>query len=65
METFLEQLDMSNLKTLIENDSDYDDEFAFGCSEKQSQGGMSMKGSHSVKSNTRSPKNKYKRPSIQ
>ena len=62
METFLETLNMSNLKTMIENDSDYDDELAFGCSEKQSQGGMSMKGS--VKSNTKSPKNKYRRPVI-
>ena len=34
METFLETLNMSNLKTMIENDSDYDDELAFGCSEK-------------------------------
>ena len=30
MESFLESIDMTNLKTMIENDSDYDDEVDMG-----------------------------------
>ena len=64
MEEFLESLDMTNLKTMIENDSDYGDEGDFGvasvCDDKASQSAFS--------NNIKSPKtatNNYKRPTFQ
>ena len=52
MESFLESLDMTNLKTIIENDSDYADEpEADTGNEKMSQSATSVQYSYSVKSN--------------
>lgn len=66
MEEFLKTLDMSNLKTMIENDSDYGDEADMVvCNDKVSQSATSMNCSQSAKSNIKSPKNKYKKPTFQ
>ena len=64
MESFLESLDMSNLKSIIENDSDYADEVEPNDgNEKMSQSATSVQYSYSVKSNNiKSPKYKYKKP---
>lgn len=52
MESFLESLDMTNLKTIIENDSDYADEpEEDNGNEKVSQSATSVQYSYSVKSN--------------
>jgi hypothetical protein len=65
MEEFLDSLDMTNLKTMIDNDSDYGDEADVGaCNEKLSQSATSMNCSQSVKSNIKSPKNKHKKPTF-
>ena len=43
MEQFLDQIDMSNLKTMIENDSDYGDEADLGAgADKVSQSATSI-----------------------
>ena len=75
MEEFLDSLDMTNLKTMIENDSDYGDEVDMGVAsvidEKviSHQSATSMNCSQSAKSNNiKSPKttsNNYKRPTFQ
>lgn len=66
MEEFLGSLDMTNLKTMIENDSDYGDEDDIVvCNEKMSQSNTSINCSQSMKSNIKSPKNKYKKPTYQ
>ncbi len=63
MESFLESIDMENLKSMIANDSDYDDEVDMAAyNERMSQ--TSEIGSKSAKSNIKSPKNKYKRPTF-
>lgn len=64
MESFLDSIDMDNLKSMIANDSDYDDEVDMDAyNERISQ--TSEIGSKSAKSNLKSPKNKYKRPTFQ
>ena len=67
MEEFLGSLDMTNLKTMIENDSDYGDEDDIVvCDINMSQSNTSMINcSQSMKSNIKSPKNKYKKPTYQ
>lgn len=61
MEQFLESLDMSNLKTMIENDSDYGEEADLGVgADKVSQSATSLL-SQSVKSNIKSPKAQYRK----
>ena len=67
MEEFLGSLDMTNLKTMIENDSDYGDEDDIVVSNvNMSQSNTSMINcSQSMKSNIKSPKNKYKKPTYQ
>ena len=50
MEEFLSSLDMSNLRDMIANDSDYGDEVDFvPCNEKMSQSATSMHDSRSTK----------------
>ena len=60
METFLETLDMNNLRTMIENDSDYGDEVPAVSSlivnDKMSQSATSILCSQSAKSPLKSPK---------
>ncbi len=63
MESFLESIDMEGLKNMIDNDSDYDDEVDMGAyNECMSQ--TSELCSKSAKSNIKSPKSKYKRPTF-
>ena len=65
MEQFLSQIDMGNLKSMIENDSDYGEEVDMAaCYDQVSQSGVSMKLSQSAKSNIKSPKHKYKKPTF-
>jgi hypothetical protein len=53
---------MSNLKSLIENDSDYGDEIGLGaCPDRVSQSGLSVKLSQSNKSNIKSPRSKSRK----
>ena len=64
MESFLDSIDMDNLKSMIANDSDYDDEVdMYAYNERISQ--TSEIGYKSAMSNLKSPKNKYKRPTFQ
>ena len=69
MEQFLESVDMSNLRTMLENDSDYCDEVDMVAgTDKASQSATSHQYSQSVKSNMKSPMTKqqsYKRPTFQ
>ena len=67
MEDFLASLDMTSLKTVFENDSDYGEEEDMGmCHDKISQSGTSFNCSQSAKSNIKSPKNNaYKKPAFQ
>ena len=59
METFLQTLDMSNLRTILENDSDYGDEIDMvGVNDRASQSATSHQYSQSVKSNMKSPMHK-------
>ena len=56
---------MGNLKSMIENDSDYGEEADMAvCYDRVSQSGVSMKLSQSAKSNIKSPKGKYKKPTF-
>lgn len=65
MESFLESIDMDNLKSMIANDSDYDDEVVdMGAAFNERMSQTSEIGSKSAKSNIKSPKNKYKRPTF-
>lgn len=62
MEEFLDRLDMTNLKTMIENDSDYGEEEHEIANDVVSSSVHSMQMSQSAKSNNKSPKKAYKKP---
>jgi len=64
MEEFLDKLDMTNLKTMIENDSDYGEEVHDVVNDVISMSGRSIQHSQSAKSNNKSPKKSYKKPSF-
>ena len=62
MEEFLEKLDMNNLRSMIENDSDYGDEEPGAANDVISSSVQSMQFSQSGKSNNKSSKKLYKKP---
>lgn len=65
MEEFLQTLDMSNLKVMMENDSDYGEEVDMAtCNEAISVSAASISVSQSAKSGIKSPKSKYRKPSF-
>lgn len=62
MEEFLDRLDMTNLKSMLENDSDYGEEDHEIANDVASSSVLSVSMSQSAKSNNKSPKKAYKKP---